>query len=380
MTAPQTPIAQVASSWTIVSQCKSDRVVYFTDDPQYQPPMEGDWYYCSIYQGVLPPDLTLRNCWGWRFRGSQFSDAREPVKVSAAEKLLDNNRNALLRLLKDKIDEVRKPFAPTCLDGHAIRERKLLQAKEWLAQQQMPQSAIDVSQDSWAFLSQVAHAHACAIEQAAKLIVTRAADQERMWLQTERFREQMTQLIKQAHTQAQLMEMREWLLDAIYPELSGQFKYPVSNTEPIDPTIPLSNTARLHEITRLKSQLREVINTQRKHLHTAYVLGEQVWQHKLKQAQQWLSQPLFAQTETATQGYELLTNYAQAKGLEMKEAAMILLDAASAATQTLLTTETTKDQLLFQIENLKTLADIQDLDREIGRLAVALPFPNLEIP
>jgi hypothetical protein len=172
--------------------------VYFTDDPQYQPPMEGDWYYCSIYKGVLPPDLTLRNCWGWRFRGSQFSDAREPVKVSAAEKLLDNNRSALLRLLKDKIDEVRKPFAPTCLDGHAIRERKLLQAKEWLVQQQMPQSAFEDSQHSWAFLSQVAHAHARPIEQAANLIVMRAADQERMWLQTERFREQMTQFIKQA--------------------------------------------------------------------------------------------------------------------------------------------------------------------------------------
>jgi hypothetical protein len=64
----------------------------------------------------------------------------------------------------------------------------------------------------------------------------------------------------------------------------------------------------------------------------------------------------------------------------MKEAALVLLDAASAATQTLLATETTKDQLLSQIENLKTLADIQDLDREIGHLAVALPVPNLEMP
>jgi hypothetical protein len=37
------------SCWIVVTQVKSDRVVYFTDDPGYQPPMEGDWYYCSPF-------------------------------------------------------------------------------------------------------------------------------------------------------------------------------------------------------------------------------------------------------------------------------------------------------------------------------------------
>ena len=36
-----------ARTWVVVTQVKSHRVVYFTDDPDYQPAMQGDWYYVS---------------------------------------------------------------------------------------------------------------------------------------------------------------------------------------------------------------------------------------------------------------------------------------------------------------------------------------------
>lgn len=375
MNTTEAPLAQAPTTWIVVSQCKSDRVVYFTDDPQYQPPMEGDWYYCSTYLGELPDGMTLRNCWGWRFRGSQFHDARQTAKASTAEKLIDNNRRALQRLLKDKINEIRKPFAPSCLDGQALRAIKLQQARSWL--EHMASSAeISGSNQPWAMLAQVAQARACTMAQAAQLIVLRAQAQEQMWLETERFREQLTQLIQEAQTQTQLLEIREWLLDAVYPELSLQFKYPQSNTEPIDTSAALTATVRLHEITRLKAQLRETINSQRKHLHTAYVLGEQVWQHKLKQAQQWLRQPISVPADSMPPGFELLQAYAQAKGWSLTEAAQNLLNAASAASQTLQDTERSKDFLLARIETLMTLADVQQLEQELKELAKALPNPS----
>ncbi len=56
-------------TWFIVSQVKSHRVVYFTDDPGYTPPTEGDWYYVSPYQGELPQAMSLRNCWGYLAAG-----------------------------------------------------------------------------------------------------------------------------------------------------------------------------------------------------------------------------------------------------------------------------------------------------------------------
>ena len=41
-------------TWSLVTQVKSHRVVYFTDDPAYQPPMDGDWYYVSPFAGNSP--------------------------------------------------------------------------------------------------------------------------------------------------------------------------------------------------------------------------------------------------------------------------------------------------------------------------------------
>ena len=105
----------------IVSQVKSNRVVYFTDDLDYQPPMEGDWYYVSTYQGPLPKDMTLRNCWGWRFNGGVFKDAREAPRQSAAESLLENNRKALRRLLREKIDARARTFPARLRSGRAGR-------------------------------------------------------------------------------------------------------------------------------------------------------------------------------------------------------------------------------------------------------------------
>lgn len=375
MMTPETLQEPASTAWTIVSQCKSDRVVYYTDDPEYHPPMQGDWCYCSTYLGELPQGMTLRNCWGWRFRGSQFLDAREPAKNTATEKLIDHNRRALQRLLKDKVDEIRKSFAPSCLDGQALRALKLQQAQDWLA----PSTHLNETSEqshAGAFLAQVAQARACTLEQAAKLIVARAQTQQKMWLETERFREQLSQLIEQAQTPTQLMEIREWLLDAVYPELSHQFKYPQSNTEPIDTSVALNTTARLHEITRLKTQLREAINIQRKHLHSAYVLGEQVWQHKLKQAQQWLSATASTPAQKVPLGFEMLQTYAQAKGWSLNEASEALLDAASAAAQTLLETERSKDQLLARIESLDTWADVQQIEQELKDLGTSFPTPS----
>lgn len=375
MNSPATPDpSALPGSWTIVTQCKSDRVVYFTDDPHYQPPMEGDWYYCSTYLGDLPEGMTLRNCWGWRFRGSQFRDAREPVRRNTTQPLIDHNRRALLRLLNDKIDEVRQPYAPKCLDGQTLRAIKLQQARDWLAFQRSAQQA-PASTPSWPFLAQVAQAQGCTLEQAALSVVARAQAQEQMWLETERFREQLTLLIQASHTQAQLLELRECLLDAVYPALSHQFKYPQSDTEPLDTTAPLDAAVRLHETTRLKAQLRDAINTRRKPLHSAYVLGEQVWQHKLRQARQWLSRPDATPTDPVPPGFELLQSYAQARGWSLQEAARALLDAASQSTQTLQETERIKDELLARIETLTTWADVQRIDQALKDLGQAMPSP-----
>ena len=82
----RTEIADLAGkSWLIVSQYRSDRVVYFTDDPDFDVPGNADWCYVSPYVGALPEGMTLRNCWSWRYRGMVFIDERKAPAPDPAQ-------------------------------------------------------------------------------------------------------------------------------------------------------------------------------------------------------------------------------------------------------------------------------------------------------
>lgn len=151
-----------AGRYVIVSQVKSNRVVYYTDDRDYQPPMTGDWYYVSIYDGILPAGMNLRNCWGWRFNGRAFVDAREVKMHSPEESLLANNRKSLLKILNEKIEAVRHPFMPSCAHGDLARRAKLKEARQYLAR---PEGTIG-KEDSYKLLEAVG-------------VVSRAPDENR---------------------------------------------------------------------------------------------------------------------------------------------------------------------------------------------------------
>jgi hypothetical protein len=126
------------TTWVIVTQVKSLRVVYFTDDPSYQPPTENDHYYYSVHLGELPAEITLRNCWGWKFNGQRFLDVHEAPKVTAEEATLVANRKALMQLLVEKINLIRAPFLPACRAGDQVRKLKLQEAHRFLSKNQYP--------------------------------------------------------------------------------------------------------------------------------------------------------------------------------------------------------------------------------------------------
>lgn len=345
--------------WIIVAQVKSERVVYFTDDPHYQPSVE-DWCYVSQYQGRLPEGMTLRNCWGWRFNGGVFSDARPAAPKPQAERLLDSNRQALLRLLHDKIEAVRQPLLPHLASGYELRRRKLDEANQLQAQGSGPLP----------LLQAVAVARGISLQEAGALIRHKAAQFDEVLLETERFREQLAHAIAAATNQAQLLQIRQWLLEDVYPALSGQFKHRSDHTTPQDPHAPLPATARQHEVSRLKAQLREAINARRKPIDSAYIQNDDLRKHKLK-----LAQALLAADGQCNPGmdWRLLQAYAEARAWSMAEAAQHLVAGAAAGSQLLAETEMHKDQLLAQIEQVACLRDVHALDEAISTLATASP-------
>lgn len=356
----------LTSTWVIVTQVKSNRVVYFTDDPEYQPTMEGDWYYCSPYQGALPVEMTLRNCWGWRFNGGVFSDARTKQRQTTQESLIESNRKALLAILREKIDTIREPFLPMCKQGEVVRQIKLSEAQSYL-ELSTTVTGDHASPHAYPQLNTVAVARNISLHEAAKLIIAKSEETQRVLLETERFREQLNQAIHSAKTQAQLLQLREWLLDKVYPELSNAFKFRIENTEPINLDVPLGETQRQHEISRLKAQLREIINHQRASIQSDYIFNEEIRKYKAR-----LAQAVLASGNIKPQGVDLsiLETYAQARQLDLKEAAQLIVNSMAATAELLAHTESIKDRMLARIEAVKTLRDIHVIDTELERFEV----------
>ena len=342
-------------AWTIVTQVKSHRVVYYTDDPNYHPPHEADWYYCSPFEAELPAGMTLRNCWGWRFNGSAFLDAREAPKTGSHEALLEGNRRALHKILCDKVNEVRKPWLPTCRGGEILREKKEKAARDFLEGEQVPQG-MDL-------LEAVAVSRGMTLREAAHLILDRVTQTRRVLAESERFREQISQAIQAATTQARLLELREWILDRVYPQISQQLTYQVENTRPLDPNMPVGEVHLAHERARLKATLRERVNAQRRDLDSGYTRNEEVWRHKGR-----IAKAVLDHGGELPPGLEVdvLQAYAQARGLSLKECAEQVVQSMAHAAQVLAQTEAVKDRYLARIDAIQSLREIRELDAELG--------------
>lgn len=349
--------AAAQPSFIIVTQVKAHRVVYFTDDPQYEPPMDGDWYYISHHTGALPEGMSLRNCWRWRFNGGVFTDAKAPRQKTAVELLVDNNRKALLQILRKKMNALREPLLAKGTLGAVVRTRKLAQAQAYLKQADTPADM--------ALLRGVALARDITMLEAAQLVTGKAAMTSKVLEETEIVWERLAQAIRNAKTESELLELRAHLLDEVHPELSAKFTYKLAHTRPIDPDSPLGPVHRTHETARLKAQLRERINLARADADARYLRNDVVSSRTLELARACLAhdgQPL------DDADFPLLQSRADLLGLSLKDAAQTLVDANARAQRLLVRTEQDKNRMLARINTIQTLRDVKDISQSIKDL------------
>lgn len=344
-----------APTWWVVAQVKSNRVVYFTDDPGYTPPVEENWYYVSSYQGALPGGMTLRNCWRWRFNGGVFKDAgkAKPAK-DAAGRLLDHNRKALLRILKQKIDAVRVKHAVSCRMGTEVRKEKLGESRDFLA---------GGAGERYPFLEAVAAARDVSLADAARLIVEREQATRAMLVETEQIRERLKVAIHAAQSAEELQGLREQLLGEVYPKLSERFAVKFIRTTPLDRHRPLSERTLFHERNRLRAQLRTAVNAMRAGAGSGYALDELVRARKLAAARA---------PETAD---PLLEGYARENGLTLEEAARRILQDEAEQEKRLVESELLKDALLAEISRARTEHDLHLVSMKLKSASARAPSP-----
>ncbi|WP_147426627.1 hypothetical protein [Trinickia fusca] len=312
-----------------------------------------------MYVGALPETMTLRNCWGWRFDGNRFTEAPADVRAPHAVRLLEHNRRALMRVLVDKVNELRKPYVSEALLGDELRRLKLEDARAYLNASGPAGSAQD---RTYSALQAVAVSRNASLKDTAELICKRAEQTNEVLIATERVRERFALLIAQAKSDGDLLWLRAVLVQEVYPELARQFRFVPDNTEPSDPTARLSEHHLVHEIARLKAQLREEINRQRTEIDAGYLAHTEVLKFKAQIAH-WVLAP----SGEAPAGVDLLEDQARHSGLTLEAAAKRVLAELARSGAVLSSTERLKDQMLSRIDKVQTLEDVRQLDAELQR-------------
>ena len=344
-------------SWVVATQVKSHRVVYFTDDPDYQPPMDGDWYYLSPHTGTLPPGMTLRNCWRWRFDGMEFVDAGQAKPAKLEDSLLASNKKALLDMLHQRIDALRRPLEPSSLGSLELRRRKLSEA----------QSVLNRDDADTPLLRETAAAYLCTLEDMAQRIVEHDRMRTDLLLSTECQRETLAAAIVRASTQQQLMALRSRIVEEIVSAQVEPKPHQAKNTTPDK----IEQSLTVHEVAseqlRLRVQLRNQINDMRRPHVSHYLLDEHVLARKAE-----LAVAVHRAGGAFPEGLDgsLLVSHAAAREQGIAEAAREVLAESRELRETLVTTERMKDALLSRIARATTVGEIRDAARAIGALKI----------
>lgn len=357
MTSSAATPASAHPGWFIVSQVKVHRVIYFTDDPDYQPPSDGDWFFVTHYLGALPPDMTLKNCWLWRCDGQTLRKADDAPKGDAASRLLDANRQALHALLRDVIDAQRKPWGASSALGETLRAAKLAEAR---ALKRAPRDGDESTPTP--LLQGLAAARGITLPQAADLVIERHQATQDALVASEAFRERLRHAIDSALTNAELAHWREQLLARLDVHGLAGLPPPPVPTTPADLQAELDAVAREIEVARLQAQLRYAVNTLRGRIDGGFDQNDGLMKHKAKMAQAVLNNDGKA---PAGVDVSMLANLATSRNLGLADAARLVLGTVTEAENILRRTEREKDRFLARIDAARTLQDFQNVSHEL---------------
>ena len=355
---------EASLDWIVVAQVKSERVVYFTDDPDYRPVMAGDWYFTSHHRGPLPDGMTLRNCWGWRFNGNTFAHAGDPDARSTAKALVEANRQALQTLLRERIDTLRRPWTPSCQLGETLRAAKLAEARALLAGS--TSGLADTGAAAYPLLDGVAAARRITLREAALLVQHRDETTRGALVASERLRETFAVAIEEALTNDDLVALRARLIGELATAGAPALPAPPLPMTPEQWDQPVAEIERVHEAASLRTQLRDAINARRRRVHDGYLDDDALMKHKAKLAQAVLGNDGVAPAGTDV---TLLSNFASPRNLRLEDAARLVLGTVTEAESILRTSEREKDRLLARIDAAGTLREFHRLRDEIGTLA-----------
>jgi Cupin-like domain len=350
--------------WFIVSQVKSHRVVYFTDDENYQPPTEGDWYMVSPFLGDLPEGLTLKNCWGWRFNGMAFEDAREyPIgKPTEAASLLRRNQDLLLKILREKIEAQRSNGYDSGRTAEQLRQVKLEEARHVFSES--GETAM------LRLLPTLATLNNKSMKVYATELINEETDRVSLMVESELVKEEFIVLIEAAKNNDELIVLRTRVMSEISPDKNQALKRIREHTTPTQFNAKLTDSDLHQEKARLSVQLRLKINSLRREFASDYILDDVVLQHKGRLARMVVNAS--SEGEKLPDGHDFapLVSYAASRGINLLAAAHDVLKEIDDTARALIDSEQLKDALMYRVMRIASFEDIEVLSKAISSLSL----------
>lgn len=111
----------------LVIDLATDRVIWFTDELD-QVLTPDDCAVQAIFEGDIPKQMTVRNCWNYRLRNQELKSTAKPVLP--AQTLLAANRQAVLTYINDRSAQWLAPHSARHAAAERLRTLKLEHARQ----------------------------------------------------------------------------------------------------------------------------------------------------------------------------------------------------------------------------------------------------------
>ena len=116
---------------TLVLHTKTDRIIYFSEDPLYSP-ADSEYTWIYNYNSELPSLCTLKNCWDWKLINHRLIYSVTDPKIDPIGSMIDSNKKQLKKLLINKIDLLVENYIPQSKLEQHLYHTKLKAAIEYL--------------------------------------------------------------------------------------------------------------------------------------------------------------------------------------------------------------------------------------------------------
>ncbi len=349
MFAKLTETSNASSQWLVMFEKETGRLVVITEDLSIANQIEGS-HLLGIVIDEKPEAVTQANAAAWCYSETKFTPYEVNQRPANTIPLPEYNKQALEKLLLDKIDALRK----TSLNASSVDSatRKL-----WESERKLFESGILSSSSLPLHLNKAASQN----KTIAELIEVENGEKTRkkaLFILTEKTRENFLHEIHQADAK-QLYSLRERILGeipSITVTLENQHEFPKCSLQDEDAQLRI-------EIERLRIALKQKSNQ----IRLPYVSGFQG--NDIAQKTLLLAARNYQAIGIASHHLDIKTliAYAASRSLSITDAAAQIIDGHQELLSMLFDTEQLKDSVFIQIEQVAFKNQLVDLANDIAK-------------